>query len=63
LAYDFEWGSTDAKAYFYVGNLFDEDPPIMAGGVSGRSGRASYTNEGIFDVLGRTYTVGIQLGL
>lgn len=63
LAYDFEWGSTNAQAYFYVGNLFDEDPPLVAGSVGGLSGRASYTNEGIFDVLGRTFSVGIQVGL
>jgi iron complex outermembrane receptor protein len=63
LSYDFEWNNTTAQAYFYVGNLFDEDPPLLAGGVGGTSARASYTNEGIFDVLGRTYTLGIQVGL
>lgn len=63
MSYDFTWGSTDAQAYFYVGNLFDEDPPLIAGGIGGTSGRAGYTNNGIFDVLGRTYTVGIQVGL
>lgn len=63
LAYDFQWGSNDAQAYFYVGNLFDEEPPLIAGGIGGTSGRASYTNTGIFDVLGRSYTVGFQVGL
>jgi outer membrane receptor protein involved in Fe transport len=63
LSYDFEWGSSNAQAYFYVGNLFDEDPPLLASAVGGTSGRANYTNTGIFDVLGRTFTVGIQVGL
>jgi outer membrane receptor protein involved in Fe transport len=63
LSYDFEWGNSTAQGYFYVGNLFDEDPPIFAGGIGGTSGRASYTNEAIFDVLGRTFTVGLQVGL
>lgn len=66
LSYDFEWGGTNAQAYFYVGNLFDEDPPMVAGGIGGTSGRAAYLGPeatGIFDVLGRTFTVGLQVGL
>jgi hypothetical protein len=63
LAYDFAIGDSEAQAYFYVGNLFDEDPPMVAGGVGGTTGWASYTSNGVFDVLGRTYTVGFQLGL
>lgn len=63
LSYSFDWATTDARAYFYVGNLFDEDPPLVAGGIGGLSGYAGYTDSGIFDVLGRTYTVGIQVGL
>lgn len=63
LSYDFQWNRANAEAYFYVGNLFDEDPPLVAGGVSGISGQSTYTDNGIFDVLGRTFTVGIQVGL
>jgi len=63
LSYDFTWGDTEANAYFYVGNLFDKDPPLLAGGVGGTTGWASYTNGGIFDVLGRSFTVGLQVGL
>jgi iron complex outermembrane recepter protein len=63
LSYDFQWGRNDARAYVYVGNLFDKDPPLVAGGVGGTSGQSLYTDNGIFDVLGRTFTVGIQVGL
>jgi iron complex outermembrane receptor protein len=63
LSYSFDWSRTNARAYLYVGNLFDEDPPLVAGGVGGTSGQSTYTNNGIFDVLGRTFTVGIQVGL
>jgi iron complex outermembrane receptor protein len=63
MSYDFDWNQNTAQAYFYVGNLFDEDPPLLAGAVGGTSGRASYTNTSIYDVLGRTYTVGFQVGL
>jgi iron complex outermembrane receptor protein len=62
LSYDFALGDMDARAYFYIGNLFDKDPPMVAGGVGGTTGWANYTNNGIFDVLGRTYAVGFQLG-
>lgn len=63
LSYDFEWGSTNAQAYFYVGNLFDKDPPMVATGIGGTTGRAAFTDAGIFDVLGRTFTVGFRVGL
>jgi outer membrane receptor protein involved in Fe transport len=46
--------------YFYVGNLFDKDPPLVASGVGGTSGTANYTDNGRFDTLGRTYSVGVQ---
>lgn len=62
LSYDFSLGDMDARAYFYIGNLFDKDPPMVASGVGGTTGWASYTNSGVFDVLGRTYAVGFQLG-
>lgn len=63
MSYDFTWGRTNAQAYFYIGNLFDKEPPLIAGGIGGTSGMATYTNNGLFDVLGRTFTVGLQVDL
>jgi len=63
LSYDFDLRGNQAQAYFYVGNLFDKDPPLLAGAVGGTSGFAAYTNGSVFDTLGRTFTVGIQIGL
>ena len=60
LSYDLEWGETTGQAYFYVGNLFDKDPPRMPGGVSGTTGMASYTDNGRFDTLGRTFSLGVS---
>lgn len=61
LSYDLEWGSRTGQAYFYVGNLFDKDPPLMPGGVSGTTGASTYTDNGRFDTLGRTYSLGVQM--
>jgi outer membrane receptor protein involved in Fe transport len=60
VSYDFELGSTTAQAYFYIGNLFDEDPPMVAAGIGGTSGRANYTNNAYFDTLGRQYNLGVS---
>ena len=60
MSYDIEWGRTSGQAYFYVGNLFDKDPPLIPGGVSGTTGMAAYTDNGRFDTLGRTYSLGFS---
>jgi outer membrane receptor protein involved in Fe transport len=60
LSYDVDWGDNTGQMYFYVGNLFDKDPPLVASGVGGTSGTANYTDNGRFDTLGRTYSVGVQ---
>ena len=45
------------EAFFKVENLFDKDPPVVAGtGIS-----SLQTNPTLYDVLGRTYRVGIRL--
>jgi outer membrane receptor protein involved in Fe transport len=60
LSYDLEWGAATGQAYFYVGNLFDKDPPRLPGAVGATSGTAAYTDNNRFDTLGRTYSVGVQ---
>jgi outer membrane receptor protein involved in Fe transport len=62
LAYDFDWASSSAQIYFYVGNLFDKDPPSIPGGLGATTGYAGYgdTNRA-FDTLGRTYSAGIRM--
>ena len=60
LAYEVDWGDTLGEVYFYAGNLTDEDPPLMPGTIGG-NGNANYTDNGIFDTLGRNYNVGISV--
>jgi outer membrane receptor protein involved in Fe transport len=62
LAYDFEFGDGHSgEAYFYVGNLFDKDPPLVPGGIGVTTGTATHTNNGLFDTLGRTYSAGVRM--
>lgn len=62
LAYDFEWSENTTQLYFYVGNLFDRDPPNIPGGIGATSGYAGYGDMNrAFDVLGRTYSAGIRV--
>ena len=60
LSYDFEWSSATGQAYFYVGNLFDKDPPLVPSAVGATSGTATFTDNNRFDTLGRTYSLGVQ---
>jgi outer membrane receptor protein involved in Fe transport len=60
LSYDLMWGSRIGQLNFYVGNLFDKDPPLMPGGVSGTTGMETYTDNGRFDTLGRAYSLGVS---
>ncbi len=45
-----------------VTNLFDEDPPVVAG-FSAFTLQSSETNASLHDVLGRRYTVGFRYEL
>jgi outer membrane receptor protein involved in Fe transport len=58
LSYDISPSDTDMTLYANVTNLFDEDPPLV--GSWGFMGSAA-TNESLFDVLGRRYSVGVRM--
>jgi outer membrane receptor protein involved in Fe transport len=60
LSYDLEWGTATGQAYFYVGNLFDKDPPMVPGAVGATTGTAAFTDNNRFDTLGRTYSLGVR---
>ena len=62
LSYGFEWsGDKTGQVYLYVGNLLDKAPPLSPGGVGLTTGTASHTNNGLFDTIGRTFTMGVSL--
>ncbi|HEX6993511.1 MAG TPA: TonB-dependent receptor [Gammaproteobacteria bacterium] len=48
------------EAFAHIANVFDEDPPLIAGW-SAFGGTGIGTNEILYDVLGRRYTVGFQV--
>ena len=47
-----------AELYFNITNLMDRDPPRAASFVFTGS---SYTNTQLFDIYGRTYTLGARI--
>ncbi|MBN1238941.1 MAG: TonB-dependent receptor, partial [Gammaproteobacteria bacterium] len=48
------------EAFLHVANLLDEDPPLVAGW-SAFSGTGIGTNESLYDIFGRRYTVGFRV--
>ncbi len=58
LSYDINPADTDMTIYANVTNLFNEDPPLVG---SWSFIGSSATNESLFDVLGRRYTVGVRM--
>lgn len=59
LSYEFGVGEGDLRVYGLVQNLFDRDPPV-APDFSSFSG-VSQTNRGLYDILGRRFTLGGRL--
>jgi outer membrane receptor protein involved in Fe transport len=57
-SYDISPSDTDMTLYANVTNLFDEAPPLV--GTWGFMGSTA-TNESLFDVLGRRYSVGVRV--
>jgi iron complex outermembrane receptor protein len=62
LAYEFEIGNSTAEVFGAVTNLTDKSPPIE-GTFSAFTGSSTQYNAGLFDVLGRRYTVGFKFKL
>jgi outer membrane receptor protein involved in Fe transport len=62
LAYEFEIGNSTAEVFGAVTNLTDKSPPIE-GTFSAFTGSSTQYNAGLFDVLGRRYTMGVKFKL
>jgi len=58
LSYDFQAKGGSWTAFANVTNLLDQKPPF--GGMTYGFFGSTYTNESLFDVLGRRYTVGLR---
>jgi len=62
-AYRLLFGETESEVFFKVSNLFDKDPEVVANGPSDSSQVEPYTNEGLYDTLGREFRLGFRLRL
>jgi outer membrane receptor protein involved in Fe transport len=60
LGYDFEWDGADFEVFGNITNLTDEDPPLTPS-YSAFNGYSTQINTGVYDVLGRRYTVGLRI--
>ncbi|HEX9806352.1 MAG TPA: TonB-dependent receptor [Alteraurantiacibacter sp.] len=60
LGYEFRMAGADLEIFGNVTNLFDRDPPLTPA-YSAFLGYASQANPGVYDTVGRRYTVGIKL--
>jgi outer membrane receptor protein involved in Fe transport len=62
LSYDLSMLGSEAQVWGSVTNLLDKDPPIT-GTYSTFTGTSAQYNAGLFDVLGRRFTLGLKLRL
>ncbi|HEV2703317.1 MAG TPA: TonB-dependent receptor [Steroidobacteraceae bacterium] len=60
LSYDIVMGGSTVQLYAVVNNLFDKTPPLAPSYV-GLSSAPIQTNQALYDVLGRRFTVGLKL--
>ncbi|HTY93304.1 MAG TPA: TonB-dependent receptor [Steroidobacteraceae bacterium] len=60
VSYDISAGSAKLQLYGVVNNLFDKAPPLAPSYVA-LSSSPIQTNQSVYDVLGRRFTVGVKL--
>lgn len=63
IYYDLAIGSAQATAFFSISNLLDKDPPVVASGPAGSAYATPATNQSLYDLLGRTFRVGVKFEL
>ena len=60
LSFDVEVGERELQFFLSANNLFDKDPPVVAPGPAGSAYATPATNQALYDLLGRTYRVGVR---
>ena len=60
MSYDITVGTSALQLYAVVNNIFDKSPPIVAT-YNALGSAPGQTNQTMYDVLGRRFTVGIKL--
>jgi outer membrane receptor protein involved in Fe transport len=59
LRYEFELEQGFIEVFGNISNVFDEDPPVTPS-FALFGGSSNQTNSGLFDLLGRRYTIGLR---
>lgn len=60
LGYEFDLAGTEMEVFGLVTNLLDEDPPLTPS-YSPFNGYSTQQNPGVYDILGRRYTLGLRM--
>ncbi len=60
---DFKLGDKEMQFFLSAANLLDKDPPVVAPGPAGSAYATPATNQSIYDLLGRTFRVGMRFKL
>jgi outer membrane receptor protein involved in Fe transport len=60
LSYRFDNVPTKPTLFLKIDNLFDVQPPFFYGEPIGQPGDVINTDRGLYDIVGRAYTVGIR---
>ena len=60
IGQQFEIGNAELEVFGNVTNLTDEDPPLTPS-YSAFTAYSAQANPGVYDVLGRRYTIGVKL--
>lgn len=62
-SYDLKMGGRTLQLFAAVNNLLDKDPPVVAPGPAGSAYATPATNQSLYDLLGRTYRVGVRFSM
>ncbi|WP_322109742.1 TonB-dependent receptor domain-containing protein [Steroidobacter cummioxidans] len=63
LSYGIDVGATQIEGFLNVRNITDKDPAIVAANPGGFNYTIAPANARLYDVLGRTFTVGFRMNL
>ena len=61
IYYNLESGPADVQVFFAVRNLLDKDPPVVGAGPAGSAYATPATNQSLYDLLGRTFRIGVTV--
>ncbi len=62
-SYEVEMGGRTMQLFLSVNNLLNKDPALVAPGPAGSAYATPATNQSLYDLLGRTYRVGVRFSM